>query len=69
MNVSGADAVAELAVLRLATEMVESPAIVPPGLMEKLMLPVPLAFDHSEILADYRSYKDTGHRPRPWAKL
>jgi ADP-ribose pyrophosphatase YjhB (NUDIX family) len=31
-------------------------------------LPAPLAFDHTEILADYRRYKQTGKRPEPWAK-
>lgn len=30
--------------------------------------PAPLAFDHAEILADYRHYKQTGQRPGPWAK-
>jgi len=31
-------------------------------------LPAPLAFDHAEILADYRRYKETGERPGPWRK-
>jgi 8-oxo-dGTP diphosphatase len=31
-------------------------------------LPAPLAFDHAQILADYRRYKQTGQRPGPWAK-
>jgi 8-oxo-dGTP diphosphatase len=31
-------------------------------------VPAPLAFDHAEILADYRRYKQTGKRPGPWAK-
>jgi len=31
-------------------------------------LPVSLAFDHAEILADYRRYKQTGERPGPWRK-
>ncbi len=30
-------------------------------------LPAPLAFDHAEILADYRRYKQTDKRPGPWA--
>ena len=29
-------------------------------------LPAPLAFDHAEVLADYRHYKETGERPAPW---
>ena len=28
-------------------------------------LPAPLAFDHALILADYRRYRATGHRPPP----
>lgn len=31
-------------------------------------LPAPLAFDHAEILSDYRRYKETGERPGPWRK-
>jgi 8-oxo-dGTP diphosphatase len=31
-------------------------------------LPAPLAFDHREILATYRHYKETGERPAPWRK-
>ena len=31
-------------------------------------LPAPLAFDHAEILVDYRRYKETGERPAPWRK-
>ena len=31
-------------------------------------VPAPLAFDHADILADYRRYKQTGKRPGPWAK-
>jgi 8-oxo-dGTP diphosphatase len=31
-------------------------------------LPDPLAFDHAEILSDYRRYKQTGQRPTPWTK-
>jgi len=31
-------------------------------------LPAPLAFDHAEVLADYRRYKQTGKRPGPWLK-
>ncbi len=31
-------------------------------------LPEPLAFDHADILADYRRYKQTGQRPTPWLK-
>jgi 8-oxo-dGTP diphosphatase len=31
-------------------------------------LPDPLAFDHAEILSDYRRYKQTGERPAPWTK-
>ena len=29
-------------------------------------LPAPLAFDHAEILEDYRRYKRSGIRPGPW---
>jgi hypothetical protein len=28
-------------------------------------LPADLAFDHAQILRDYRHYKDTGAPPRP----
>ncbi len=28
-------------------------------------LPEPLCFDHAEILADYRRYKETGETPKP----
>ncbi len=31
-------------------------------------LPSPLAFDHAEILADYRHYKQSGERPAPWRR-
>jgi 8-oxo-dGTP diphosphatase len=31
-------------------------------------LPQPLAFDHAEILADYRHFLKTGERPQPWLK-
>ncbi len=30
--------------------------------------PVPLAFDHAEILADYRRFLATGEFPAPWRK-
>jgi 8-oxo-dGTP diphosphatase len=29
-------------------------------------LPSPLAFDHAEILADYRHWRATGEYPAPW---
>lgn len=32
-------------------------------------LPAPLCFDHAEILADYLTYRRTGARPGPAAKL
>ena len=32
-------------------------------------LPAPLCFDHAEILADYRRFKQTGQRPSPAAML
>jgi len=38
------------------------------GLFSLDAVPTPLAFDHAEILADYRRYKQTGTRPSPWAK-
>ncbi|HEV3110773.1 MAG TPA: NUDIX hydrolase [Candidatus Binataceae bacterium] len=38
------------------------------GLFSLDALPAPLAFDHAEILADYRRYKQSGQRPGPWAK-
>jgi 8-oxo-dGTP diphosphatase len=38
------------------------------GLFALDALPAPLAFDHVEILADYRRYKQTGKRPGPWLK-
>jgi 8-oxo-dGTP diphosphatase len=28
-------------------------------------LPSPLCFDHAQILADYRRFRDTGERPKP----
>ncbi|MCB9742991.1 MAG: NUDIX hydrolase [Alphaproteobacteria bacterium] len=28
-------------------------------------LPSPLAFDHGQILADYKRFRETGQRPRP----
>ena len=31
-------------------------------------LPAPLAFDHAEVLADYRRFKLSGQRPAPWRK-
>jgi 8-oxo-dGTP diphosphatase len=31
-------------------------------------LPAPLAFDHQQILTDYRRYLRTGKRPGPWLK-
>jgi 8-oxo-dGTP diphosphatase len=30
--------------------------------------PSPLAFDHAEILADYRRWRATGELPAPWRK-
>lgn len=30
--------------------------------------PAPLAFDHAEILADYRRWLETGEFPAPWRK-
>jgi 8-oxo-dGTP diphosphatase len=38
------------------------------GLFSADSPPSPLAFDHAQILADYRHYKHTGDRPGPWAK-
>jgi 8-oxo-dGTP diphosphatase len=38
------------------------------GLFDPDALPAPLAFDHAEVLADYRRYKQTGARPGPWRK-
>jgi 8-oxo-dGTP diphosphatase len=38
------------------------------GLFAPDALPAPLAFDHAEVLADYRRYKLTGKRPGPWLK-
>lgn len=38
------------------------------GLFALDALPAPLAFDHAEILADYRRYKQTGTRPGPSLK-
>ena len=37
-------------------------------LFELDKLPAPLAFDHAEILADYRHYVQTGERSKPWLK-
>ncbi len=38
------------------------------GLFSLAELPSPLAFDHAEILSDYRHYVETGERPAPWRK-
>jgi 8-oxo-dGTP diphosphatase len=38
------------------------------GLFSLDALPSPLAFDHAEILSDYRRYKATSQRPAPWLK-
>jgi 8-oxo-dGTP diphosphatase len=35
------------------------------GLFAPDQLPAPLAFDHAEILADYRELKRTGRAPAP----
>jgi 8-oxo-dGTP diphosphatase len=36
------------------------------GLFDPAAPPSPLAFDHSEILADYRHFLLTGEYPAPW---
>ena len=36
------------------------------GLFDPAMPPSPLAFDHAEILADYRHFLQTGAYPAPW---
>jgi ADP-ribose pyrophosphatase YjhB (NUDIX family) len=36
------------------------------GLFDPASPPSPLAFDHSEILADYRQFLRTGQQPTPW---
>jgi 8-oxo-dGTP diphosphatase len=38
------------------------------GLFDPAMLPAPLAFDHAEILADYRRFLRTGDYPAPWRR-
>jgi 8-oxo-dGTP diphosphatase len=38
------------------------------GLFDPRNPPVPLAFDHAEILADYVRFLDTGEYPTPWAR-
>jgi 8-oxo-dGTP diphosphatase len=36
------------------------------GLFDLSDPPLPLAFDHAEILADYRHFLRTGEYPAPW---
>jgi 8-oxo-dGTP diphosphatase len=36
------------------------------GLFDPAIPPSPLAFDHAEILADYRHFLRTGEYPTPW---
>lgn len=36
------------------------------GLFDPAAPPLPLAFDHAEILADYRHFLRTGEYPAPW---
>ena len=36
------------------------------GLFDPATPPSPLAFDHAEILADYRCFRHTGEYPAPW---
>jgi 8-oxo-dGTP diphosphatase len=36
------------------------------GLFDPATLPSPLAFDHEQILADYRHFLQTGEYPAPW---
>jgi ADP-ribose pyrophosphatase YjhB (NUDIX family) len=38
------------------------------GLFDPATPPSPLAFDHSEILADYRRFRQTGEYPAPWRR-
>jgi ADP-ribose pyrophosphatase YjhB (NUDIX family) len=38
------------------------------GLFDPAALPSPLAFDHAEILADYRHFVRTGQYPAPWRR-
>jgi len=38
------------------------------GLFPPDKLPGPLAFDHAEIMADYRRFRETGQRPGPWRR-
>jgi 8-oxo-dGTP diphosphatase len=37
------------------------------GLFDPARPPWPLAFDHAEILADYRRFRQTGEYPAPWS--
>jgi 8-oxo-dGTP diphosphatase len=39
-----------------------------PVLFPTVPIGAALAFDHAEILSDYRRYKETGKRPGPWLK-
>jgi 8-oxo-dGTP diphosphatase len=39
------------------------------GLFDPAQPPSPLAFDHAEILADYRLFLRTGEQPTPWRRL
>jgi 8-oxo-dGTP diphosphatase len=36
------------------------------GMFDPATPPSPLAFDHAEILADYRRFRRTGEYPAPW---
>jgi 8-oxo-dGTP diphosphatase len=36
------------------------------GMFDPATPPSPLAFDHAEILADYRRFRRTGKYPAPW---
>lgn len=38
------------------------------GLFDPAALPSPIAFDHREILADYRRFLRTGEHPAPWRR-
>lgn len=38
------------------------------ALFDPAGLPAPLAFDHAEILADYRRFRQSGQRPAPWRR-
>jgi 8-oxo-dGTP diphosphatase len=39
------------------------------GLFDPATLPSPIAFDHREILADYRRFRLTGEHPAPWRPM